>query len=165
VIVGEIACFRQLRGIRQWTTQNHCATKLEMSAVVKIAVGVVCFFGFGLASLLLMYAVSPWIDRAVIPFFGSRVYDTVLFGVTGALSALTSIRLIQGKMWAWWAALAVSGIILGLGVLLLFTTLHPRDDFARSEAGFGMGISIILTLPGAISTVLLSLPRVRRRFE
>lgn len=92
-------------------------------AAVRIAIGVVCFFGFGLTALLFLYAVNPWVERVEIPFFGSGLYDTVLFGVTGVLSAFTCIRLIQSKPWAWWAAFAVSVIMLGLGVLLIVTTL------------------------------------------
>jgi hypothetical protein len=135
-----------------------------MLAVTRIAIGVVCFFGFTLAALLFLYAVNPWMDRREIPFLGSRIYDTALLGATGLLCVFVSIRLVHGKTWAWWTAFAVSIITLGLGVLLFVSALHPRDDFARSEAGFGLGIGIILTIPGAISGVLLSLPSVRRRF-
>jgi pilus assembly protein TadC len=135
-----------------------------MSAVVRIAVGIVSFFGFALAAVLFLYAANPWMERAEIPVLGSRIYDTAIFGVTGLLCIFVSIRLIQGKNWAWWTAIAVSIAALGLGVLFFVSALHPRDDFARSEAGFGLGISLILVTPGAISGVLLSLAPVRRRF-
>ena len=136
-----------------------------MSAAVRIAIGVVCFFGFTLAALLFLYAISPWIDYAEIPFFGSRVCDSALFGVAGLLAAFASVHLIQGKTWAYWTALAVSVITLGLGVLIFVSAFRARDEFARSEAGFGLGISLILTTPAAISGLLLSLPAVRRKFD
>jgi hypothetical protein len=133
-----------------------------MSAVAKIAIGVVCFFGFTLAALLFFYAVNPWIEQAEIPVFRSRVYDAGLFGVTGLLCLFVTIRLIQGRTWAWWSTFAVSLLTLGLGSFVFISALHPRDDFARSESGFGLGIAVFLMTPGAISGVLL--PSVRRTY-
>jgi hypothetical protein len=144
--------------------RNPCATKSNMSTVARIAIGVVCFFGFTLAALLFLYAVNPWVDQREIPLFSSRIYDTGLLGAAGLFCVFVSIRLVHGKTWAWWTAFAVSVITLGLGVFVFVSALHPHDDFARSEAGFGLGIGIILTIPGTISGVLLSLPSVRRRF-
>lgn len=138
--------------------------QMGMSAIAKVAVGVVCLFGFAFAALLFFGAVNPWIDQHEIPFFGSRVCDSALLGVAGLLCVYVSIRLIQAKTWAWWSALVVSVLTLGFGVFLFVAALHPRDDFARSESGFGLGMGFILMTVGAIPGVLLSLPSVRRRF-
>jgi hypothetical protein len=132
--------------------------------LTRIALGVVCFFGLTFATLLLFYAGSPWIEQRAIPFFGSRFYDSVLFGIAGLFCVYVNIRLIQGKAWAWWTALTANVLTLALGVLIFISALHPRDDFARSESGFGIGISVILVAPTAIATILLILPPVRRRF-
>jgi hypothetical protein len=135
-----------------------------MSVGAKIAIGIVCFFGFALAASFFIYAVNPWIDQHEIPFLGSRTYDSLLFGAAGLLCAYVSIRLIHGRTWAWWTALAASILTLGFGGLHFVSALHPRDDFARSESGFGLGIGLILMTAGAIPSILLSLPAVRRRF-
>lgn len=130
----------------------------------RVAVGIVCCWGFALAALLFLYAVSPWIDHKEIPFFGSRASDTALFGAAELICVFVILRFIQGKRWAWWTAFAVSTLILGLGALLLYSSLHARTDFERSESGFGFGVSIILMTPSAICSALLALPCVRRRF-
>ncbi len=135
-----------------------------MSFAFRIAVGVICLFSFTLALLFFFYAVNPWIEKAEIPFTGSRVNDSVLFGLTALLCVFVSIRLIQRRIWAWWTAFAVSVLTLVLGVVLFVSVLHPRNDFDRSEGGFGLVISLILMTPSAITVTLLSLPFVRRRF-
>ena len=135
-----------------------------MPPVARIAIGVVCFFGLALAALLFFYAGSPWIEQREIPFFGSRFFDSALFGVAGLFCVFVDIRLLQGKAWAWWTTLAASTLTLAFGVLVFVSALHPRDDFARSESGFGLGISVILMTPAAIAGTLLILPPVRRRF-
>jgi hypothetical protein len=135
-----------------------------MAVGVRIAIGIVCFLGFTLAALLFFAAVNPWVDPREIPFLGSRFYDSALFGAAGFLCVFVEVRLIQGRLWAWWIAFAVSLVTIGLGVLLFVSALHPRDDFARSESGFGLGIGFILMTLGAIPSVLLGLPPVRRRF-
>jgi hypothetical protein len=135
-----------------------------MTVAGKIALGVVCCCGFTLAALLFLFAVNPWIDHKAIPVFGSRQGDTVLFGVVGLICAFVTTRLIQGRRWAWWTSFTVSILILGLGIFVCYSALHPESDFARSESGFGVGISIILMTPSLISSLMLLLPCVRRRF-
>lgn len=130
----------------------------------RVAVGIVCCWGFAFAALLFFYALSPWIDHKEIPVFGSRLLDTVLFGAAGLICVFVIARLIQGKRWAWWAAFAVSTLILALGAFFFYASMHARTDFERSESGFGLGVSIILMAPTAICSVLLALPCVRRRF-
>jgi hypothetical protein len=117
-----------------------------------------------LAALLFLYAVNPWFDHKEIPVFGSRLSETALFGAAGMTCAFVTMRLIQGRRWAWWTAFAASVVILGLGAFLLYSSLHPQNDFERSESGFGVGISIILAVPSLITSVLLTLPCVRQRF-
>jgi hypothetical protein len=135
-----------------------------MSVADKIAVGVVGCCGFVFSALLLLYAASPWLDHKEIPVFGARALDTALFGVAGLIFVFVTIRLLQGRRWAWRTAFAVSILTLGLGVFVFYSALHPQNDFGRSESGFGIGISIILMTPGLISGALLALPSVRRRF-
>ena len=135
-----------------------------MARVVRVAIGVVCLFGFTLAALFFFAAVNPWIDQHEIPFLGSRFYDSTLFGVAAFLCVFVGVRLVQGKLWAWWIAFAVSLVTTGFGVLLFVSALHPRDDFARSESGFGLGLGLILMTLGTIPSVLLALPLVRRKF-
>ncbi len=130
----------------------------------KIAIGVVCCWGFALASLLFFYAAAPWIERRAIPSFHSRFADTLLFGAAGLICIFVITRLIQGRRWAWWTAFAVSTLMLALGALFLYSSLHAKTDFERSESGFGFGVSMILMTPTAMCSVLLVLPSVRRRF-
>ena len=85
----------------------------------RVAVGIVCCWGFAFAALLLLYAVNPWIDRKEIPVFGSRASDTALFGAAGLICAFVTLRFIQGRRWAWWTAFGVNTLTLGLGALLL----------------------------------------------
>ena len=110
----------------------------------KIAIGIVCCWGFALAGMLFFYAAGPWIEHRVIPSFHSRVADTLLFGAAGLICLFVITRLIQGRRWAWWTAFAVSTIILALGASLLYSSLHAKTDFERSESGFGIGVSMIL---------------------
>jgi hypothetical protein len=135
-----------------------------MSTGPKIAIGTLSFFGFAFAALLLFYAVNPWLERTEIPFFGSRIRDTAWFGITALVSVFATIRLIQGKRWAWWTAVAVTVVALALAILLIVSVLHPRDEFAASEGGFGFCLALILLIPSVLSGVLLNLPSVRRRF-
>jgi hypothetical protein len=135
-----------------------------MTVVAKIAIGVVRSLGFALAVLLFFYAASPWTEQGVIPVFGSRFFDSALFGIAGVICVFVNIRLAQGRAWAWWTAVSLSLLTLVLGVLILTFALHLRDDFARSESGFGLGVSVILMTPAVIATVLLILPPVRQRF-
>jgi hypothetical protein len=132
--------------------------------LAKIAIGIVATIGMTLGALFFFYGAGPWIEAGAIPMFGSRIYDTTLFGVAGLLCIFITLRLIQGKVWAWWTTLWASILALGLGLAIFYSALHPRDDFARSESGFGIGISIILMTPAMVACVLLSLPPVRRRF-
>ena len=131
--------------------------------VGRVAVGIVCFWGFALITLFFFYSVSPWTDPNEIPFFHSRLLDSALFGMAGLTSLFVIARLIQGRRWAWWTAFVVSIFTLGWGVFFFYSSLHPQTDFARSESGFGLGVSMILMTPSAMCTVLLALPCVRRR--
>ena len=128
----------------------------------RVAVGIVCCWGFAFAAMLFFYAIGPWTDHRAIPFFGSRTLHTILFGTAGFICVFVITRLIQGRRWAWWTTFAVSILMLGLGVLLLYSSLHAQTDFERSESGFGIGISIILLAPTVMCSVLLALPCVRR---
>ena len=130
----------------------------------RVAVGVVCFWGFVFAALLFVYAVNPWIDHKEIPVFSSRASDTALFGAAGLVCVFVILRFIQRRRWAWWTVLGVSTVIFGIGAFVLYSSLRARTDFERSESGFGIGVSTILMTPTAICGVLLSLPCVRRRF-
>ena len=49
---------------------NPMRYKGSMSAVVRIAIGVVCLFGFTLAALLFFYAANPWMERVGVPLLG-----------------------------------------------------------------------------------------------
>jgi uncharacterized membrane protein YbjE (DUF340 family) len=135
-----------------------------MAAVVRVAIVVVYLFGFAFAALLLFAAVNPWVDQHEIPFLGSRFYDGAVFGAASLLCVFVVVRLIQGKLWAWWTSFAAGLITIGFGVLLFVSALHPRDDFARSESGFGLGIGLILMTLGVIPSALLGLPPIRRKF-
>jgi hypothetical protein len=135
-----------------------------MSIRVRIAVGLVSFFGFVLVVVLLFYAIAPWTEETVIPFSGSRLRDTASFGVSALVSLFATIRFIQGKRWAWWGAAVITVITFALAVLLGYSDLHPRDAFAASEAGFGLFLALILAIPSVVSGVLLALPSVRRAF-
>ena len=53
--------------------------------LAKIAIGIVAIIGIALGALFFFYAVGPWIETRAIPMFGSRIYDTVLFGAAGLL--------------------------------------------------------------------------------
>lgn len=130
----------------------------------RVAVGIVCCWGFSLAALLFFYAAGPWIDHGEIPVFHSRPLDTLLFGAAGLICILVIAKLVQGRRWAWWTAFAMSTVILGLGALLFYSSLRAQTDFERSESGFGIGVSIIAMTPAVMCCVLLALPCVRRRF-
>ena len=132
--------------------------------LARIAVGIVATIGIALAALLFFYAVDLWREARAIPMFGSRIYDSVLFGGAGVLCIFVNLRLIQGRVWAWWTTFGASTLVLGLGLSIFYSALNPRDDFARSESGFGIGISVILMIPAMVACVLLSLPPVRRSF-
>lgn len=130
----------------------------------RIAVGIVAAIGIALAVLFFFYAVDPWTEAQVIPMFGSKIYDSVLFGAAGFLCIFVNLRLIQGRVWAWWTTFGAGILVLGLGLSTFYLAFHPRDDFARSESGFAIGLSVILIIPAMVVCVLLSLPPVRRRF-
>jgi hypothetical protein len=130
----------------------------------RIAVGILAALGIALASLFFFCSGSPWAEAGLNPIFGSRILDSVLFGGAGVLCVFLSLRLFQGTVWAWWTTLAASILVLGFGLSIFYLSIHPRDDFARSEGGFGIGLSVILMVPATVTTVLLSLPPVRRSF-
>jgi hypothetical protein len=129
------------------------------------AIAIVCLFGAALFSLLLFYAGSPWLDRQAIPFLGSRPLDSGVFALAAAVTGYVTVSLALRKTWAWWLCLAIAIMTLCAALWLLFATLHPRDDFARSEGGFGFFISLCFIILGLSSSALLMLPQTRRRFE
>jgi hypothetical protein len=126
---------------------------------------VVCIFGWVLCALLLMYAVSPWIDQNENPFFGTRFRDTAAFSILGASGIFVTVGLARGRRWAWWSTLIVVGLVLSIASFLVVATVRPRDEFARSEGGFALFLSFCLLVPGVISAVLLLLPAVRQRLS
>ena len=138
---------------------------MASSIGAKTARGAVCCCGFVLTALLLFYAAAPWLDPKEIPVFRSRLLDTVIFGVVALICGFVTGRLLQGRRWARRTALTASVVVLGLGVWMLYSVLHPQNEFARSESGFGIGLSIILIAPSFVSAALLALPCVRGRFE
>ena len=140
------------------------STSKRKSTAMWIAVGVVSLLGFSFAALLAFYATGPWMDRKAIPVFGSRMLDTVLFGIFALAAGFGSIRFVQGRRWAWWTALVISTLTLTSGIVLFYTSLHPHSDTEASESGFGIGVSLMLMTPGAIAGMLLVIPSVRRRF-
>jgi uncharacterized protein YacL len=111
--------------------QESRYTSLDMAtnAGVRVAVGVVCCWGFAFAALLFFYAIAPWTDHRAIAFFRSRPLDTMLFDTAGVICVFVIARLIQGRRWAWWTAFAVSILMLGLGAVLLYFSLHAQTDF------------------------------------
>ena len=129
-----------------------------------ILVGLVSLFGFAFAAILFFYSISPYVDRRVIPFSHSAIKDTLIFGSAGVCCLFVSIKLIAGRRWAWWTTVVFSALGLLGGIFLLWVTMHPRDDFARSEGGFGVFLSILTTVPSALCFGILNLPAVRKRF-
>ena len=147
-------------------TAQHAKDRSSTSNMAgNAAIAAVCLFGIMFFSLLLFYAASPWLDGQAIPFFGSRLGDSAVFALAAAVTGYTTVCLARRKTWAWWLSLAIAVMTLSVALWLLFATLHPRDDFARSEGGFGFFISLCLAIPGLSSSALLVLPQTRRRFE
>lgn len=134
----------------------------SMSKLARIAVRIVSIIGLGPAALFFFYAVGPWTEARAIPMFGSRIYDTVLFGAAGLLCIFVVLRLIQSRVWAWWITFVASILVLGLGIFSFYSALHPSD--AGWESGFVLGVAVFLMTPAAVACVLLSLPSVRREF-
>lgn len=112
----------------------------------KVALSIVCACGFAFSALLLFHAVGPWVEPKAIPFFHSRPLGAMLLGMAGLFCAFVTVQLIYGRRWAWWLAFGVSTLILGLGVFLFYSSLHPLNEFECSESGFGIGISVLLML-------------------
>ena len=92
--------------------------------LAKIAIGIVATIGMTLGALFFFYGAGPWIEAGAIPMFGSRIYDTALFGAAGLLCIFITLRLIQGKVWAWWTTLWASILALGLGLSIFYSALH-----------------------------------------
>jgi hypothetical protein len=139
--------------------------KLNPMRQGQITVSVVSCFGFLLVAILFFYAVSPWTERGVIPFLGSRAADTSVFAGIGLFTGFVAVQLFQGKRWAGWMSLAVSSAILILGIALLYSFFFPRDEFARSEGGGVWLLALILIAPSLTSVLLLVLPSTRQRFR
>jgi hypothetical protein len=131
---------------------------------VRVLVGLVTVVGLIFAAVLFFYAASPYIYVGVVPFFHSAVRDMVIFGLAGVCCLYVCARLMACRPWAWWATTLLSVLVLVTGLFLAWATIHPRDDFARSEGGFGFFLSILLTLPSAFCLSILNLPIVRRSF-
>jgi hypothetical protein len=135
-----------------------------MSLKARILVGFVGAVGTLLAAILFFYAASPYVERGVVPFFHSAPLEALIFGTAGIACLFVSIRLIAGRRWAWWATALINTLVLGTGLILLWIVLHPRDEFARSEGGFGFFLSILTIAPSAFCLAVLFLPVVRRSF-
>jgi hypothetical protein len=90
-----------------------------------------------------MSAVSAWTDQQVIPVLGSRFHDMMLFGGAAVFCLFVGVRLVQGRVW--WTAVAASVLVFALGLLLVWSFLHPRNDFERSEyTEFGFSVQSFL---------------------
>jgi len=137
----------------------------SMSVPAKIALGIVCCCGFALTALLVLYAASPWVDHKAIPVFGSRLADTILFRAAALICAFVTTRLIQFRRWAWWTAIAVSLLILGLGNLCLLLSDASKERFRSVGEQSWNWHFIILMTPSFISAFILLLPGVRRTFS
>jgi len=72
---------------------------MAKKVAVRLAVAIVCFWGFAFAALLFSYALVPWIDHKEIPIFGSQVSDSALFGAAGLTCVFVILRFIQGRRW------------------------------------------------------------------
>ena len=131
----------------------------------QINIVVVSSLGLLLATLLFFYAAAPWMEHGVIPFSGSRLGDTSIFGVIGLFCIFVGIQLFRSKRWAWWVAFVASVAMFILAMTFLFLFLHPRDEFELSEGGFGLFLSLVLMVPSAVSALLLGLTSTRRRFS
>jgi hypothetical protein len=129
-----------------------------------VLVGSVSVFGFAFAALLLFYAASPYIDKGVIPFSHSALGDALVFGSAAACCLIICTQLIAGRRWAWWTTVGFCALTLFAGLFFFWAATHPRDDFARSEGGFGFFLSILLTAPSAFCLGVLNLPLVRKKF-
>src|ERR1700724_1301382 len=131
-----------------------------MSLKARILVGFVGTIGTLLAAILFFYAASPYVERGVVPFFHSAPLEALICGTAGIACLFVSIRLIAGRRWAWWATALISTLVLCMGLILLWIVLHPRDEFARSEGGFGFFLSLLTIVPGAFCLAVLNLPVV-----
>jgi hypothetical protein len=134
------------------------------SMIGRVGISVVACFGFALAALILFYAICPWMDHTIVPNFSSRSIDAITLGTVGLCCIFVTIQFVRGKRWAWVLAFTAALILFGLALYLLIAFLHPRDEFAISEGGFGLVLSVGLMLPTSISILLLNVPPVRNRF-
>jgi hypothetical protein len=133
--------------------------------VARFATAVVGVIELLLTGLLAFYATDNWLERTARPFLGSKVADSLVFGLATLVMAVVIVNLLKGKKWSWWVSLLGSCVFLCLGLLMLWLTLNPRDAFARSEGGFGVFVTGLLLFPSLLSVVLLNLPTTRRRFR
>lgn len=115
------------------------------------------------AAILVFYGALPYVERCC-PFFHSAPLEALIFGTACIASLFVSIRLIAGRQWAGWATALIRTLVLCVGLILLWIVLHPRDEFARSEGGFGSFLSQLTIVPGAFCLAVLNLPVVRRGF-
>jgi hypothetical protein len=135
-----------------------------LSRIVNTSVALISFFGFALAALLWLYAVMAWIGNrsytGVYPRFGAPMLLTSL--AVGCF--LTTIRLIQGRKWAWWGAIAATVLTAGFGLFCMWAAFYSKDTYIRSEAIFVLLCGFMFVIPAAVTAVLLNLPQVRRTF-
>ena len=131
---------------------------------VRISIGFVLLLGAAFAALMLFYAAAPFTESGVIPFSHSAAGDAIIFGFLTICSLLICIGLIKRKSWAWWTTVLFCILLVLAGFGLLWITMHPRDEFARSEGGFGWFLSFILLLIGGICLSILSSRSVRKSF-
>lgn len=130
----------------------------------RLSLGFVTLMGFGFALLVFFYAASPFTERGMIPVFHNATRDLTIFGLTGFGTIIACIGLLRHKRWAWWVTATFSAILLAAGIIFFWICAHPRDDFARSEGGFGFFLSLLISAPSLLCLILLSLPPVRRSF-
>lgn len=139
-----------------------------MSRIVKLSVALVSFLGFALAVLLSLYAVMAWmmvwIGNKSYTGFYSRLGAPLLLTSLAVGCFLTTIRLTQGKKWAWWGAIAAAALAGGFGLYCMWAAFYSKDDYIKSEVIFVLFCGLAFAIPAAVTAVLLNLPQVRRTF-
>jgi len=147
------------------SSQRNSIEKIEEAPeLARFAIAVVALFELLVATLFGFYAASPWTDRFVVPFFKSRLADTSIFVIAMLAMIALVVSLLKGKRAAWWLSVIGSALFMSLGGFFIWSTFHPRDDFARSEGGFGVFLGVLLLFPACTTLGLLNLPKTRRYF-
>ena len=132
--------------------------------LVRISIGFVVLLGVAFTALMLFYATAPYTEKDVIPVSRSAIGDTLIFGSIAIGSLAVCIGLAKRKLWAWWTTVLFCALLLVAGIFLFWTTLHPRDEFARSEGGFGWFLGSIFSSLGGACLSILNSSGVRRSF-